>query len=478
MAEAWPSDMVEQYDPIRSFEATVARSPSRPAVRVGGRTLTYVQLNGWADAIAARIVLSGQGGRRISFVARKEASSYAAILAILKAGGSYVPLPEEGPPSRWASMVEQAGIQAMVGPDRLDGLEVIPISEEVGTPGVGLYSKEAYVLFTSGSTGGPKGVSVSRSNVAAYISHQLATYDFNETDRFSQFFALTFDLSVHDMFLCWSVGACLCVPSSADMLRAVAFARDEGITVWFSVPSLVMLMQRTRVLGPGALPALRLAFFCGEPLHWAVVRSFSEAAPAARLINLYGPTEATIALTAYEVRPGEPGEEGVVPIGKVFVGSEARVVEEQLLLGGPQVAVGYVGRPEATEHAFVTEAGMRWYRTGDRVRSDANGDLHFVGRIDDQVKIMGHRVEPAEVDAVLASLVQGHVITLAHRGTDRVRLYTFVDEPVDHAVMLSELRRNLPAYMLPERIINVETMPTTAHGKLDRMALLALVDHG
>lgn len=472
-----PIKTVERFDPILLFEQAAALWPERPALQVGGEVYSYQRLDGWSDAIAERIVRAGHQGRRVAFVATKEASSYAAILGILKAGCAYVPLPAEGPAARWSSMLDQAGVQALVGDVVQAGLTSIPSVEGHAVFRDRPVGEEAYVLFTSGSTGGPKGVSVSRANVAAYLAHQRITYSLNEHDRFSQFFALTFDLSVHDIFLCWSVGACSCVPSAQDMLRAVTFARDERITVWFSVPSLAMLMHRTRALTPGSLSTVRLAYFCGEPLTWPVARVFGQAAPQARVINLYGPTEATIAITAYELGP-RMGEDGIVPIGKVFNGSIARVVEEELQLGGPQVSAGYVGNTRATEAAFITDAGVRWYRTGDRVRKDAEGVFHFLGRIDDQVKIMGHRVEPSEVDVALGPLVQGSVFTVAHRGADRVRLYTFVDVPFDHAALMNELRTTLPAYMLPERIIGVETMPTTPHGKLDRKALLALIEHG
>jgi len=377
-------------------------------------------------------------------------------------------------------MLKQADVRSMVGSSALDGTALITAEEGGSAPvNVPIVDAEAYVLFTSGSTGGPKGVSVSRSNVAAYVKHQLETYDFNEQDRFTQFFALTFDLSVHDIFLCWSVGACLCVPHADDLMRAVRFAQEERITVWFSVPSLAMLMQRLRALGKESLPLVRMAFFCGEPLNWSVARAFAVAAPHARLVDLYGPTEATIAITAFELDRDDLEHEGPVPIGTPFAGSAARIVEGELQLSGPQLAAGYVGDETATQRSFITDRGERWYRTGDLVEQDADGVLHFKGRLDDQVKIMGHRVEPAEVDAVLGPLVgNAQVITLPQRQGEVVRLFTFILGSADHNELMHELRRSLPAYMIPERIITVEHLPMTAHGKLDRKALLALIDHG
>lgn len=473
---------MEGIDPIDLFQRTVARSADRPALRIGGRNFTYAELDAWSNAIAHRLIERGLAGRRVAFVADKQPSSYAALLGILKCGGSYVPLPPDGPRSRWSVMLQKAGVSCVLGEPAVDGLPSVALDQAVH--GAVRYAvgagTEAYVLFTSGSTGGPKGVSVGRGNVAAYLRHQLATYDLRESDRFSQFFALTFDLSVHDLFLCWAVGACSCVPAAGDHLRAVSFAREEGITVWFSVPSLALLMRRTRALSEGSLPGLRLAFFCGEPLTWPVVEAFAQAAPAARLVNLYGPTEATVAITAQPIeRPAAPSG-ACVPIGLPFTGAQVRVEGDELLVSGPQVAAAYVADPVATAKAFVTdEDGCRWYRTGDRVSRDADGTLHFLGRIDDQVKIMGHRVEPAEVDAILAPMLGGaSVITLPHRTADAVRLVTFIDTEVDQAALMNELRRTLPAYMLPDRIISMDRMPVTLHGKLDRAALLAHVNDG
>ena len=471
---------VSTTDPIHLFEEAARRWPLRPALRLDGRTITYAELDGWGNAIAHRIIRKGYGGARIALMAEKKAGSYATILGILKAGSSYVPLPPDGPADRWSTMIAKAGVRAMVGGRSVNDLDLIdPSAEGNTTLPVRPAYEEAYVLFTSGSTGGPKGVSVSRSNVAAYLRHQLVVNDFNETDRFSQFFALTFDLSVHDLFVCWSVGACLCVPTGDQVMRAVAFAQEEGITVWFSVPSLLVLQQRMRALGADVLPKVRKAFFCGEAFTWPVARAFAAAAPHAQLVNLYGPTETTIAITGYVIDRGAMAQEGVVPIGRPFEQAGARMVDEELELSGPQLAAGYVGDPSATARAFRSEQGARWYRTGDRVWMDDEYVLHYLGRLDDQVKIMGHRVEPAEVDAALVPVLGGqHAITLPRVEAGTIRLYTFVQGEVDQPRLMNELRRALPSYMLPERIIGVDRMPVTAHGKLDRKALLDRLDHG
>lgn len=321
---------------------------------------------------------------------------------------------------------------------------------------------------------------MSRSNLAAYLHHVLSTCSFTQDDRFTQFFALTFDLSVHDLFVCWASGACLCVPDAHAALRAASFVRENNITVWFSVPSVVAVMQRMRSLTDNAMPTLRYAFFCGEALTWPVVRSFCGAAAGARVINLYGPTEATIAITQYVIRGDEgPMQGGLVPIGMPFNGSSVRIEEEELLLGGLQLAAGYVNDDILTERAFVLRNNERWYRTGDRVRRDSEGVLHFRGRMDDQVKVLGHRVEPAEVDATIASLLgSGSSATVPVIGPDSTRLVTFIDVLIDIGPLLERCRATLPPYMVPERIVVLSAFPLTAHGKVDRKQLISAASHG
>ncbi|MBL7951265.1 MAG: amino acid adenylation domain-containing protein [Flavobacteriales bacterium] len=475
--------MVERppYDPITLFRSAASRWPERVALSCSGTTFTYRQLDRWSDAIANKLIVEGHG-TRIAFVAEKRPESYAAILGILKSGRAYVPLGPDTPPARWEEMIMKAEVRSVIGGsvtrDGLRHVDVPMVDDEIATVlDLGLRTDEAYVLFTSGSTGGPKGVSVSRANVAAYLGHSLATYAFSENDRFTQFFALTFDLSVHDLFLCWASGACLCVPDAHAALRASAFVREHGISVWFSVPSVVTVMQRMRSLTNNALPSLRYAFFCGEALSWPLVQAFREAAPGSRIMNLYGPTEATIAITAYEVFGDVSSMLGIVPIGVPFTGSSVRIEDEELLLGGPQVASGYVNDGALTDHAFVQRSGGRWYRTGDRVRIHDDGLLHFHGRMDEQVKVLGHRVEPAEVDAVITSLLNGgSSATVPVTGPTSTRLVTFIDVAMEAEPLLERCRAKLPAYMVPERIIALPALPLNPHGKVDRKQLISIAN--
>jgi len=497
---------LEPSDPIHLFLRAIERWPERIALEVAGERWSYRQLHERSNELANLLVEAGAERQRVAFPARRDGPwTYTAILAILKAGGSCVPLLPEGPIQRWNMMVERCGARFVIGSLEPSAMEMAfratqpglswchPGSVDVQAthylPKETTANDEAYVMFTSGSTGGPKGVSVTRGNVAAYLRQFMTAYTFAPEDRFTQHFALPFDLSVHDLFVTWSNGACLCVPDDPGGLRAAAWARKERITVWFSVPSLAAVMRRTRALSPGSLPDLRYAFFCGEALLWDLITDWRLAAPNARVINLYGPTEATIAITAYEVDGPASPDGGLVPIGRPFGSNLVMIApmegmdthEGELLLGGPQVAAGYISAPEATAKAFVQlpDTAGTWYRTGDRVRMGEDGTLHFIGRVDHQLKVLGHRIEPGEVDETLAPFLGGgNAVTVPVVLNGVTRLITFVDVPADVSTLLEHLRKELPAPFIPERIVVLNELPRTPNGKWDRSQLIRMAQDG
>src|SRR5436190_7255859 len=279
----------------------------------------------------------------------------------------------------------------------------------------------AYLLFTSGSTGQPKGVVVSHGNVLHYVNCVTKRYGIESSDRLSQTFDLTFDLSAHDLFVTWGSGACLCVPTQKQMIKPGAFINKARLTAWFSVPSTAIFMRKLGELKPGLYPHLRLSLFCGEALPVDVVSEWSTAAPNSVVENIYGPTELTIGCTAYrwnsQTSPAEC-EQGIVPIGEPFEDMDALIVDEDLrevatgcegefLMTGPQLSHGYWCDEEKTRRAFVSVAGRtgNYYRTGDRVRRRGpDKPLIYLGRLDNQIKLLGHRVELGEVEATVREI--------------------------------------------------------------------------
>ena len=503
----------EEHAPLSSrFLRSAALFPDRPALEVAGARLTYAELHRRAVAIARLLLERDPGGaapQLTGVFASRSVDAFAAILGILLRGHGYVPLNPRFPVLRNRDMLERAGCRVVVvDPEHLDAareltaelgeppLLVVPPTEEsegeVALPAGGPETP-AYLLFTSGSTGRPKGVLVRQANVAAFLDAVAARYDLKETDRLSQLFDLTFDLSAFDLFAAWQNGACVCCPEAGQLLRPSEFARESGLTVWFSVPSTAMFLERLGGLKPGMFPTLRLSLFCGEALTAELANSWAAAAPNSIVENLYGPTEATIACTAHRWRPGsEPAANGFVPIGEAIGATEARVVDDelrevaegeagQLLLGGPQVVEGYWEDAAATARSFVTMPGDgHSYLTGDRVlRGRGGGPLEYLGRIDSQIKILGHRVELEEVEAILREEARAEAIAVGWPLTPSgaAGIVAFIASLSVDTVQLRRARsKRLPEYMVPRELRVVEELPLNANGKRDRKAVLSMLE--
>jgi amino acid adenylation domain-containing protein len=351
----------------------------------------------------------------------------------------------------------------------------------------------AYLLFTSGSTGTPKGVMVSHRNVRHYVDSASTRYRITEEDRVSQNFDMTFDLSDHYLFVAWECGACICCPTQKEMIKPDRFINDLRLTVWFSVPSTAVFMRRLGLLNPGKYPRLRLSLFCGEALPMEIASHWAMAAPNSVIENIYGPTELTIACTAYRwdaARSPAECEQGVVPIGEPFQGMEALVVDEELrevqpgadgelLMSGPQLSLGYWQDEEKTARAFVVPPGKDrvFYRTGDRVRRAPPGKpMVYLGRTDNQIKILGHRVELGEIEAVVRKEagIDGVVAVgwpMTPSGAGGIEVFLQTDQFDTHG-LIKRLGVLLPTYMTPRRIHLLTQFHVNANGKYDRRAML------
>jgi amino acid adenylation domain-containing protein len=351
----------------------------------------------------------------------------------------------------------------------------------------------AYLLFTSGSTGQPKGVMVSHANLRHYVEYVSKRYQVTSADRMSQTFDMTFDLSAHDMFVAWENGACLCCPSQKQLINPRAYITNTRLSIWFSVPSTAVFMRRLGVLERDMYPGLRLSLFCGEALPVEMVREWRRAAPNSVIENIYGPTELTIACTAYrweDSHSPDECEQGLVPIGEPFPHMEAVIVDEEmqevkddrageLLMTGPQMCAGYWQDEEKTKRAFTTLPGRGskvFYRTGDRVRRGGpDKPLTYLGRLDSQIKILGHRVELGEVEAVVRETCGLDAVValgwpLTERGADGIELFVQSDG-FDTKALLQKLKSRLPAYMVPRNVRLLSHFPLNSNGKFDRVAL-------
>jgi amino acid adenylation domain-containing protein len=524
---------------IDGFVQSVDRFPSRDALVVDGERLTYLALQRLAGKVASALLQHEQNGYPlVALLAHRSKTAYAGLLGILGAGKGYVPLNPKFPIERTRRMLALSGCgMLVVGREGIHHLPqllmdadrpltvLLPDAFDEGSlssdfpqhrfvpsqkmTGGGAFSsgptvnpaRVAYLLFTSGSTGQPKGVPIPQSNVRSYVQYVCERYEVNETDRFSQEFDLTFDLSVHDMFVCWERGACLFSVPEKSVLAPAKFIREHQLTMWFSVPSVIGVLTRMRLLPPGCFPSLRYSLFCGEPLSAAYAQRWQEAAPNSILENLYGPTETTIAISHYRWnQTGSSKAEcvnGIVPIGWIFDGQAGRVVDAdrkavavgvpgELCLCGSQVTTGYWNDPTKTQEQFVRLSGAGedlWYRTGDMVQQGANGCLYYLGRMDHQVKIRGYRVELQEIEAVLRKACgTEQVVAIAwpveNGSADGVVAFVSGVDGLDQDQVLDHCSRVLPGYMVPRKLCPCAEFPLNANGKIDRARLVRMLEPG
>lgn len=511
------------------FVHSAMATPGAVAVVVDGESWSYERILRLSSGIARRLrELSDDAPPRTAVFAHRSAVAFAGVLAALLRGHAYVPLNPRFPVQRTRDMFQRAGSRAIVVDsaslvqleavladvaqqtvivvpeaevtaelrNRFSGHTVLGRRDLRGDTDVELQAPArdavAYLLFTSGSTGRPKGVLVGHRNVVPFIRSMADRYAIDSIDRFSQTFDLTFDLSAFDMFVAWERGASVhCLPEKV-VMKPGRFIQERELTVWFSVPSVAVFLKRFGMLKPSAYPSLRWSLFCGEALPADIAKEWHDAAPNATLENLYGPTEATIACTAYRWRPDLPEQapyRGLVPIGKplgemsaVVAGPDLREVSEgeegELLVAGPQVTLGYLDEPERTQAAFVIPPGSErlHYRTGDHVVRTADGNLHYLGRVDHQVQVHGHRVELGEIEAGIrdvsgAAAVAAIAWPLSAAGAEGVVAFVASGEAFDASEVRRKLGARLPSFMVPREFHVLEELPLNSNGKIDREAL-------
>jgi amino acid adenylation domain-containing protein len=476
---------------------SAARDRNALAVTGPGGEFRYGELDRQANALAERLAACGVShGDRVIIWTGKSAAAVVAMQAVLRLGAAYVPASTATPADRMAAMARDccataicatAELFALIPDDLLAGAQRVNVTEFLDArhrePERVDYPVApddlAYILYTSGSTGTPKGVSISHGNARAFVDWAVAELAATPTDRFASHAPFTFDLSVLDLFAAFAAGAAVCL-IPADMAyapaRLVEFLDQQRISVWYSVPSALMLMMQNGGLLDRPAPAsLRAVLFAGEPFPIRYVRRLS-GWTGARLLNLYGPTETNVC-TYHEVGPDDLERDRPVPIGKPCSGdkvwaarpdgSVARVGEEgELIVEGPTVMQGYWGRrPQVGPYA-----------TGDIVCTLADGSFDFVGRNDHMVKVRGHRVELGEVEEVLnahADVAQAVALAVGE-GLD-ARLVAVVARSPGRDPGVLALRRHsaqrLPTYMIPDEIRFVAELPRTVSGKVDHLAL-------
>jgi amino acid adenylation domain-containing protein len=498
----------------RWFADSVERYPDAPAVETSGTSLTYRELHRCSLAVASRIVRSHGGvPARVALVATRSIVAFAGYLAVQRLGAAVIPLNPGHPVRRNRTICELAGVDVVLADDS-GAAQLDDLSRDLAVTRLSLGAAEAlsmervgslpahdatlddiaYILFTSGSTGSPKGVPIRHRNLSPYVAHNIARYHVGPGCRMSHTFDLTFDPSVFDLFVTWGGGATLVVPQRAELLMPVDYLVNGRITHWFSVPSVVSVAADLGSLLGGLVTTLRYSVFIGEQLTYPQAHAWRAVAPGAVIDNVYGPTELTVACTEYRL-PHESERWPVtsndtVPIGPVYDFLDSLVLDDnkwpagegELCVRGPQRFDGYLNGAE-NRGRFLTHEGeiaseydgnadltdAHYYRTGDHVRFES-GHLVHLGRLDNQVKIRGYRVELGEIEAVMRRhpSVGQTVVVAANRTGDTELTGYYTGTPIPSADLLRWLRKRLPIHMVPRRFNYLESMPLNSNGKIDR----------
>ncbi|NWB98760.1 amino acid adenylation domain-containing protein [Pseudomonas gingeri] len=498
------------------IEQQAAQRPDACAVRGdSGPLLSYAQLNRRANQLAHRLIELGvEPDSRVAVSLRRGAEMVVALLGVLKAGGAYVPIDPDLPSARQAYMLGDSAPRAVLTThDLLDDLPALNVpvlvldgsddnaqlaaypSHNPDTRALGLRPTHlAYVLYTSGSTGMPKGVMNEHLGVVNRLLWARDEYGVEASDRVLQKTPFGFDVSVWEFFLPLLAGAELVMArpdghKEPDYLAQVI--REAGITMLHFVPSMLDLFVEHRATRD--FPQLRRVLCSGEALPRGLQRRFEQQLPGIELHNLYGPTEAAIDVTAWQCRPSDPGES--VPIGRPIANIQMHVLDAlgqiqplgvagELHIGGIGVARGYLNQPELSAERFIldpfsSDPQARLYKTGDLGRWLANGALEYLGRNDFQVKIRGLRIEIGEVEAALALCAGVREVVVIAREDDpsqpeNKRLVAYLcGEPAPAEQLRVELLKHLPEYMVPSAFVHLDSLPLSPNGKLDRKALPA-----
>jgi len=489
---------------LQAWIAQVRRAPWHPALVHGGQVLSHDELLAQVQALAERLAAQGVGpGSKVALLLPREPRTVVALLAVLWAGGCYVPLDLEGPAARRALVLEDAQPTLLLTllthapglaplPSKLPVLcldapacdATLPLLTPVDVGPDAL----AYIIYTSGSTGTPNGVMIGHAALAHFLAGATRRYRFTAADRILQFAPLHFDASVEELFLPLTTGATLVLRNEA-MLgtrpRLMAACAEQGITVLDLPTAFWHELAYSVAHGDATLPpSVRLVIIGGEAaLAERVTRWRQSVPPHVVLLNTYGPTEATVICTTAELAgPGALPDNGEgVPIGTPLPGTDLAVIDQELCLMGPALAQGYLGR-DALNTRRVAGRGAwpgppRASRPGDPVRLGRDGQLRNLGRLDDDFKLGGHRIDPAEVEAALLAFpgireaaAVGQVLPDGAR-----RLAAFLVSEQDHRVAPAELRaflaERLPAMAVPTLYTFLPRLPRNANNKIDRSAL-------
>lgn len=471
----------------------VRATPDKPAHISDDRQITYGELWKRSDDLAHHLDAE-LGSRRVpvAIFGHKEPEMLITFLAAVKTGRPYVPIDSATPVARVDRIMEISEAGLLLDPSKV--ASVVPAGEYDAARRVGV-EDPFYILFTSGSTGEPKGVVITLGNLNHYLTWMRGDHAFDTGGEvFLNHAPFTFDLSVHDIYLGLSTGGTifsLTKETAMDLRRLFEALRTCGATQWMSTPSFAQMCMIEKGFNETMLPSMKRFFFCGETLAPETAAQMLDRFPRAEIFNTYGPTEATVAVTGVAVTRELLAQHNPLPIGRVMPGTRILIRGEggasvasgergEIVIAGPNVSPGYMRRPDLTEKAFASHEETRSYRTGDWGR-DRGGLIFCEGRMDNQIKLHGHRIELGDMESNLRMLdeVADAVVLPVKKGdrVDSVAAFVVLSGPKQGsdfeqaAKLKAKLGEKVPPYMIPRKFLFLDSFPMNANGKADRKKL-------
>ncbi|MGK0367419.1 MAG: D-alanine--poly(phosphoribitol) ligase subunit 1 [Thermoproteota archaeon] len=481
---------------IRGFLNSVEKFPNYPAITIDNNWQTYNELFDLSAQIAKEI--EGIDSPLIGIYTDNNLHTYAGILAILMCGKGFVPLNHKFPDHRLKSILTQLNLTEVIGckssENRItnlnSGTAYFPIdslsnSQKTLNNTFPRKTNSAYVLFTSGSTGIPKGIPISFENFDGLLDGINERWKVNSSDIVLQAFELSFDVSLANIFLTFQAGAHLVV-TSFDGITAINSYKsilDHKVTFAILPPSSISYLKKFKLLKDVKIPSVHTTVFTGEALFYENVREWKIGAPNSKIRNAYGPTEGTVWSLEHLLDENEINEvSGSCPIGtplkhiamEVDSSSSSSIDQGELCISGVQIFDGYINNSERTAKVLVRKKnGTVFYKTGDLVKKDENGIIHYINRLDNQVQINGFRVELGEIEFAIKKLTNNsETVVFASEFLESLSLIAVIEkEKEDIAKLKSNLSKLIPSYMMPRKIHFIDTLPLNSSGKIDRVTL-------